>query len=64
MNMKPFSVIASAVFALVATAHLLRLVLRWDVVIAGVSVPLWVSVAGVVLPGGLALVLWRESRLR
>jgi len=62
--MKPFSLVASAVFALVATAHLVRLLLGWDVVIGGVNIPLWVSVAGVILPGGLAVMLWRESCLR
>jgi hypothetical protein len=48
--------------ALVAIAHLLRLVLRVEVVAGGVVVPLWVSLVGFVVPGALAAALWRESR--
>jgi len=54
--------LAAGVFALVATAHLVRLLLGWDVFVAGVSIPLWVSGVGVIVPGGLAVMLMRESR--
>lgn len=59
---KPFTVIAIVVFGLVAFVHLLRLLLDWYVVVAGVSIPMWVSVLGFVVTAGLATLLWREMR--
>jgi hypothetical protein len=59
--MKPFTSIAIAIFVLVAVAHLLRLVFGWDVVIGGAVIPMWISVVGIIVAGGLAAMLWRES---
>lgn len=59
--MKPFTTIAVGIFTLVALTHLCRLVTGWDVTIAGTAIPMWVSYVSVVLAGGLALMLWRES---
>jgi hypothetical protein len=41
--------------------HLLRFVLGWDANIAGIEIPMWVSVAALVIAGGLAIGLWREN---
>ena len=60
--MKPFTKLAALLFGLVALAHLYRLVRPFDVVVAGADVPQWVSFAGLVVPGVLSLMLWRESR--
>jgi hypothetical protein len=60
--MKPFTTIAVAVFALVAVLHLLRLFAGWEVVVAGIIIPVWLSWIGVILAGGLAVMVWRESR--
>jgi len=57
---RPFTVIAIVVLGLVALAHLLRLLLNWYVVVAGVSIPMWVSVLGLAVAAGLATMLWRE----
>jgi len=57
---KPFTTIAIVVFGPVAFVHLLRLLLDWHVVAAGVSIPTWVSVLGFVVAAGLATMLWRE----
>jgi hypothetical protein len=59
--MKPFSTVAAVVFALVALAHLLRLVYGWEVTLAGWVVPLWVSGVGLIVAGGLAAMVWREA---
>jgi hypothetical protein len=59
---KPFTAIAIVVFGLVALVHLLRLLLDWYVVVAGVSIPMWVSVLGLIVTAGLATMLWREQR--
>jgi hypothetical protein len=61
--MKPFTTIASGVFAVVALMHLLRIVLAWPVLINGVVVPIWVSGVGFVIAAGLAAMLWRERRI-
>ena len=60
--MKPFSVIAAVVFALVALAQLLRLVLGWSVVVNGISIPLWASAIACLVAAGLAVMMWREAR--
>ncbi len=60
--MKPFTYIAVGVFALVALLHVLRLLFGWEATIAGLAVPLWVSLLGTVIAGGLAVMVWRESR--
>jgi hypothetical protein len=59
---KPFTTIAVGVFALVALLHVLRLAFGWEVTIQGSVIPMWVSVLGVIIAGGLAIMLWRESR--
>lgn len=59
---KPFTILAVLVFAIVALVHLLRLAFGWEATIAGAAVPLWASVLGVVVAGGLAAGLWWESR--
>jgi hypothetical protein len=59
--MKPFTTIAVGIFALVAATHLCRIVMGWEVVIAGTVVPMWVSVLGTIIPGALAYLLWHES---
>lgn len=60
--MRPASLLAALVFALVAVSHLLRLVLQVEVLVAGAALPMWVSVLGLVIPGALAFALWREAR--
>lgn len=59
---KPFTLLAVLVFASVALVHLLRLVFGWEVTINGAAVPLWMSVLGIVIAAGLAVMLRRESR--
>jgi hypothetical protein len=61
--MKPAMTIAIAIFTVVAVLHILRMLYGWEVVINGMSVPMWVSVLGAIIASGLAIALWRESRL-
>jgi len=58
---KPFTTAAVVIFAIVALMHVLRLLLGWDATIADTEIPMWVSVAALVIAGGLAIGLWREN---
>jgi hypothetical protein len=60
---KPFTTFAIAIFSLVAVLHVLRLIFGWEVVINGLVMPMWASVVGLMIAGGLAVMLWRESSL-
>ncbi len=59
--MKPATHIAIGVLTLVALGHLIRLVLGIEVTAAGVVIPLWLSLFGVVIAGALAVGVWRET---
>jgi hypothetical protein len=59
---KPFTLIAIVLFSLIALMQLLRLILGWEVVVNGMPVPVWVSGIAFVIPAGLAVMLWRETR--
>jgi hypothetical protein len=54
MNQKTFSLVAGMIFLLVAVMHVLRLALKWEVVLNGWSVPMWVSWLALVIAGFLA----------
>jgi len=58
--MKFFTTIAIVVFVLVSLFHLLRYFLGWEIIINTVVIPMWVSLLGFVIAGGLAFMLWRE----
>ena len=60
--MKPFTFLAIVIFALIALAHLFRLISGFEVVVGGMVVPQWASVLGLLVASVLALMLWRESR--
>jgi len=60
--MKPFTVIAIVVFSLIAILQLTRFILGWEVSVNGVIIPVWVSGIVFVIAGGLAAMLWRETR--
>jgi hypothetical protein len=54
MSQKMFSLAAGLIFLLVAVMHGLRLALRWEAVVNGWSVPMWVSALALVIAGYLA----------
>ena len=59
---KPFTTIVVIVLALIALLQLLRFVLRWEVTVNGTVVPVWLSGIACVVAGGLAVMVWRDSR--
>jgi hypothetical protein len=64
MNAKTYCAISATLFTMVSIAHLLRLILGWPVDIAGLSVPMFVSLMGFAVPGSLAIWGFRETRKR
>ena len=61
--MKPFTIATLVILALVAIVHALRLVLGWSVTVNGSDIPMWVSIVALVITVGLAVGLWRETRV-
>ena len=60
--MKPFTLTAAILLGVIALAHLYRVIRPFEVTVAGNVIPQWVSIVGVVVAGGIAVMLWRESR--
>ena len=53
MDQKMFSIVTGVIFAAVALFHLVRIYMGWPVMIGDWSVPMWVSLIGLVFAGGL-----------
>jgi len=60
--MRPFTIIAACVFSLGALVQLLRFILGWQVIVDGITIPVWVSGVACVILAGLAVMVWREAR--
>ena len=60
--MKPYTTAAALLLGVVALGHLYRLIQPFGVVVAGWTVPQWVSAVALVVAGGISVMLWRESR--
>jgi hypothetical protein len=59
---RPFTMLASAIFLLMALAHAYRLISPFPIRVADCDVPQWVSLIGILITGGLAFALYREAR--
>jgi hypothetical protein len=62
MTPRIFSLVAAAVFLLIALGHALRLLFGWQVTVGNVVVPLWISWMGLAIAGYLAYQGFRLSR--
>ncbi len=62
MSQKTFSLVAGVIFLVIAIMHVLRLVLKWEAVVNGRAVPMWVSWVGVPIAGYLAYEGFRLSQ--
>jgi len=62
MRQKTFSLVVGLTFLLIAVMHVLRLALKWEVVLNGWSVPMWVSVVAIVITAYLAFESLKLSR--
>jgi hypothetical protein len=59
---KPFTLIAALIFAIIALLHLYRLFTNFQVILGSHTIPMWVSYVGLIIPGLLAAMLYRESK--
>ena len=59
---KPFTAIAIFVFVLIAVGHLLRAVVSAEIIIGGITIPVFVSWPAAVIAGVIAYMLWRETK--
>lgn len=60
--MKPFTTIAIVFLGLLSALQLVRFLQGWDVIVNGIAIPTWASGVACLIAGGLAVMLWRESR--
>jgi TRAP-type C4-dicarboxylate transport system permease small subunit len=59
---RPFTMIAALIFAIMALLHVYRLFTHFLVVLGSHEIPMWMSYVAIVVAGGLAIGLFRESR--
>lgn len=59
---RPFTWIASAIFALMALVHIYRLFTHFEIAVGSHHIPEWVSYVGIVITAGLSWMLCREAR--
>jgi len=54
MNQKTFSLATGLIFLLIAVIHVLRLAFKWEAVLNGWAVPMWVSAVALLIAAYLA----------
>ncbi|MFL6720718.1 MAG: hypothetical protein ACJ8FT_02800 [Sphingomonas sp.] len=59
---RPFTWIASAIFAVIAALHLYRIFTHFQIILGSHTIPMWFSYVGVVIPAALSWMLCREAR--
>ena len=59
---RPFTWIASAIFALAAIVHIVRLFTHFRIVIGSHAIPMWCSYVAIVVAAFLSWMLCREAR--
>jgi hypothetical protein len=62
MGQKTFSVVVGLIFLLIAIMHGLRLAFKWEVVLNGWSVPMWVSAVAFLIAAYLAFEALKLSK--
>jgi hypothetical protein len=62
MTPRIFSLMAAAVFLVIALGHAIRLLFDWHVTVENVVVPVWISWIGLAIAGYLAYQGFRSSR--
>jgi hypothetical protein len=62
MSHRAYSLVAALLFSLIVVGHLVRLLFRVPWVVADWTVPMWMSVVGIVIAGFMAFAGFRLSR--
>ncbi|HET9810594.1 MAG TPA: hypothetical protein VFP53_02720 [Sphingomicrobium sp.] len=62
MGNRPFTLIAAIIFALMALVHLLRLFMRFQVVVGTHPLAMWMSIVAIAITAVLSWGLFKESR--
>jgi hypothetical protein len=62
MNLKNYLTLAAVIFAVVALAHLVRVLLNWPIVIDGWIVPVWLSWVAFVAASALSWFGWNLAK--
>ena len=62
MNRRTYTTVTATLFLIVAAAHLLRIILGWQVEIGSWSIPFWVSWLAVLVAGALAYFGFTQKR--
>ncbi len=62
MNRQTYMTLTTAIFVVVAVAHVLRIIFGWSVEIGGWSVPFWLSWVAVLGAGALAYFGFTQRR--
>jgi len=62
MGRRPFTLVAAVIFAIMALAHIYRLITHFQIILGSHTIPEWVSIVALVVTGGLSWMLYRESR--
>jgi len=60
--MKLVTRIVVLLLSAISIQHLLRLIFRWEVIVNGIKIRLWLSIIGFIVPAVLAVLLWLESK--
>ena len=60
--MKRVTRIVVLLLAAISIQHLLRLIFRWEVIVNGITIKLWLSIIGCIVPAVLAVLLWLENK--
>jgi hypothetical protein len=62
MGNRPFTLLAAAIFALMAVVHLYRIVTHFQIILGSHEIPMSASWIAIAITGVLAVMLFRESR--
>jgi hypothetical protein len=62
MKQKTYIMITGIIFLVVAVLHFARIIFNWQILIGGLTIPLWISWAGFVVAGILACLGFKLSK--
>ena len=59
---RPFTMLAAVIFLVMALIHAYRLATHFQIIVGSHAIPMSVSWLGILVPGLLAILLFREAR--